>query len=190
VAHFGKETVYAEAAYTDAAFRSLFLANGLARSVEDYLAAGRKAITLLVQPGDPDEFRRILATNDALFATLRANGNTQSPDFKQALTAAGVPASRLTAAGVDFSNIVWLAKTMTQTAAKLLAIDKSPDVPKLRQDLADQIGAFAQQATADFGGPWGFHAMALLGSSSSQKWLLTNAHITGVFENAPRVAHA
>jgi hypothetical protein len=195
VSQFGAETVYAEAIYDDPAFRSLFLTDGKLRDMNDYIAAGKKAITMIVQPHDQDDFRLILATHDGLYEQLASNGNTQSKIFQQMLIDAGVPSANVVAAGVDYTDIAWLAQAMNSTGVKLLAIDQylaahpgtdpgNHDFLQLKKALADQVGRVAQLATEHFGGPWGFNAMTLLGSSSARKWFLTNAHVSGVYESA------
>ena len=185
---FGKTTVYAEAGYNNAAFRSLFFA-GAALDRGVYIRAGLQAIQNLVAPGDPDDFRLILANSVAFFDQLEGIGAVSGPQFAEACVNQGIPANRVPVVGTDFLNVVFLADAMQSAGQKLQAIDQflanNPSIDpshhnfqQLKKQLADALGKVAQQATTDFGGPWGFEAMALLGKSSSQKWLLVNRFIT------------
>lgn len=196
---YGRTTVYAEAAYTNAAFRSLFFNANTPLESSIYALAGREAITNLVTAGDSDDFRLKLATNDTLFKQLQDIGNVQSAEFTEACVSAGVPQSMVPVVGTDYLNIVWFQSAMVNAAKQLSAIDQyiqshSPVDPNdhdflaLKKKLASSLATVVQRATADFGGPWGFKTMAGLGKYSSRKWLIVNSHITQSLPTPPAKA--
>ncbi len=186
---FGETLAYAEAGYNNEAFRALFFNGANLQDPQIYFNAGREAIQGLVAVGDPDDFRLKMATDPTLFNTLRAIGNTGGPEFAEACVAAGIPKDMVPVVGTDFTNVVWLAGALRTAAEKLQAVDQflqlnpgitrdNPDFQHLRQQLARSLGDVAGKATPDFGGPWGFEAMARLGKASSKKWLVVNRYIT------------
>ena len=186
---YGKTTVYAEARYNNADFRSLFFDGGSLVSPDVYASAGRKAIQSLVIKGDDDDLRLILATNDGLFKQLQDIGNVQSSEFIDACVQAGIRKDLVPAVAVDFINVVWLQEAMQTAGRSLSDLDKflsaNPNVDpnnhdflNLKRQLVKSLAGVVQRATADFGGPWGFEAMVWLGKYSSKKWLITNRHIT------------
>ena len=190
VGDYGKTTVYAEARYSDAAFRSLFFADGVLLDPEIYAAAGREAIKSLVAPGDDDDYRLKLANNPALLQALQKIGSVTSTDFINTCVQAGIPHDLVPFVGVDYLNIVWFQKALQSAGQKLSILDQflksNPDVDlridpnfiNLKKQLANSLSSVVKQATADFGGPWGFEAMACLKKFSSKKWLITNQYIT------------
>src|SRR6516162_513834 len=183
---FGKTDVYAEAGYDDRAFRSLFFDDKNAPlSPPTYSNAGREAIANLVQKGDDDDYRLALATDDKLFADLLEIGNTESGEFARRCEKAGVPRDRVRTVTTDFRDVVWFTNAMVTAGERLKAIDKflhsNPNVDpennsfkKLKQQLADKLGEVADTSTVNFGGPWGFETMAVLGKASSKRWLIVN----------------
>jgi hypothetical protein len=71
----------------------------------------------------------------------------------------------------DFVNVIWIKDAMCDAGTKLQAIDQylranpntdpnNRDFLNLKKQLANRLETVAQNATADFGGPWGFEAMA------------------------------
>lgn len=189
IGNFGETTVYAEAGYNNAAFRSLFFADAGLQDPAIYIQAGRQAIQTLVVSGDPDDFRLPMATNDAFFQQLQTIGAVGGPQFAEACVNAGVPQAMVPVVGTDYLDVVWFAGAMQQAGQKLEAINQylasnpngdpqDPHFLQLKSQLAGALAKVAQQSTTDFGGPWGFVTMALLGKSSSQKWLLVNQYVT------------
>ncbi len=197
VNHFGPATVYAEAAYDNEAFYSVFLDHGQLRDPSEYTTAARRAITFVVRPGDPDEARLLMATDDRLFADLCRVGNPSSVEFRTVLSNRGVPPAVVRLVGVDYLNVCFLRDALSSAGPALLAIrqflEKNPHTDpgnhkfkELAAALSKHMAQVAQQATEDFGGPWGFCAMALLRRSATQKWLLVNAHVAGALETTSR----
>jgi hypothetical protein len=187
---FGSTTIYAEANYNAAACRSLFFDGSNLLDPAVYARAGRNAIAFLVQRGDEDNYRLILANNDALFGQLQQIGNVGSSEFKNACINAGIPAAGVPAVGVDYIDIVWLQNALHQAGLRLQKIDaflqQNPNTKpdnstflSLKKDLANHLKSVVKNANADFDGPWGFFAMAELGKASSSRWLLLNQHLTG-----------
>lgn len=187
---FGSTTIYAECGYDDKAFRSLFFdANGALYPRATYTSAGRGAIASLVNKGDEDDYRLIMATNDAFFQTLEPIGSTTSGLFAEACVNAGIAKEHIDAVGSDYINVVWFADAMQKAGTRLKSIDdflkthsntdpNNHDFKKLKQKLADSLGDVTNKATVSFGGPWGFETMAGLGKASSKKWMLVNRYIT------------
>jgi hypothetical protein len=186
---YGKTTVYAEAAYNNSAFRSLFFNGNALLDPGLYASAGREAIKSLVAVGDSDDFRLKLATNDALFQQLQGIGNPANGEFVDACMNAGVPRDMVPVVGTDYLNIVWFQSAMQNAGKQLAAIDlylngnpsvdpNNHDFLGLKKKLAASLATVVQRATADFGGPWGFVTMAELQKYSSRKWLIVNSHIT------------
>lgn len=201
VNHFGPATVYAEAGYDNEAFYSVFLDHGQLRDSSEYTSAARRAITFIVRAGDPDEARLLMATDDRLFADLCRIGNPSSAEFRNVLLDRGIPAAVVPLVGVDYLNVCFLRDALCSAGQALLAIrqflEKNPHTDpgnhkfkELAAALSKHMAQVAQQATEDFGGPWGFTAMALLRRSAKQKWLLVNAHVAGALETPGRAAVA
>lgn len=191
---FGPLTVCAEATYNNDAFYSLFFRDGRLRDPGEYTSAARQAIAYLVQPGDRDEARLLLATDDRLFEELERIGNPQSAEFTEALANRGVPPQTVPAMGTDYLNVAFFTEALSSVGQALLEIQRflaenpnfdpaDPDFKKLASSLSKRLAQLAQEATEDFGGPWGFVAMALLQRSDSQKWLLVNAYLAAALEN-------
>lgn len=193
VNHFGPTTVYAEAGYDNKAFYAVFLDRGRLRDPSEYTSAARRAITFVVRPGDPDEARLLMATDDQLFTDLCKIGNPSSVEFKTVLSNRGIPPAVVPLVGVDYLNVCFFRDALSSSARALLAIqqflERNPhtdpgnhNFKELAAALSKHLGQVAQRATEDFGGPWGFSAMTLLRRSMSQKWLLVNAQVAGALE--------
>jgi hypothetical protein len=193
VSDFGRTTVYAEAGYDNAAFRSIFFSGNQLLNPDVYISAGRAAIQSLVSDGEDDDFRLKLARDDAFFAELTKIGNVQSVDFRNACLNVGLKESQVSAVGVDFLNIHFLKEALAEAGAQLQVLDQffqqhpgadpnGHDFLALKKDLIGKLKSVAGEATERFGGPWGFEAMACLGKASSKKWILTNHFITTLLQ--------
>ena len=138
---------------------------GQPRTIEEYERAGREAIQLLVRPGAFDEYRRQPAIDNALWAKMKsagqANFHVLFPNLSQLEVAVIVS---------DYSVIVWWAKTMSDTAVRLLAVreyvEAHPGVDwgdakfiELRKDLAAHLKQVAADTKEEFGRPWGLISM-------------------------------
>jgi hypothetical protein len=170
--NFGRTTLFAETRYNDSLTTRLFLdEQGQPRDQAVYERAGREAVQLLVERGDPQDFRRRPAIDDELWRSMKslgqANFRTLFPDRQvEALIAA------------DYSVIVWWAETMRRTAEKLAELHRffaehpapspdDPEFPRLRQELARHLESVAENTKPQFGDPWGLVAMDRVAGSQA-----------------------
>lgn len=189
---FGSTTFYAETQYDDALATRLFLnPDGTPRAEEEYERAGRDAIKSLVQAGEPDDYRRLPATDNALWQELRQLGNPQTfknLDKIKALKSAKKLPMEIVVGGVgkDFIVIRWWAKEMRQLGEKLAEIrnflkDKpkidpeNNDFKALRRSLAEHLKGVAGRTREEFGDPWGLVAMDLATGKAAK----AKAQVTG-----------
>jgi hypothetical protein len=182
---FGNTTFYAETKYGNDLVTRLFLtADGRPRPEEDYEQAGRDAIKSLVQAGEPDDYRRLPATDAALWKELRQQGNPQT--FKSLDKIKTLKANKklpmeiiVGGIGTDYLVIRWWAKEMRQMAEKLSEIrDFLKNKPKidpennefkaLRRSLAEHLKGVASRTKNEFGDPWGLVAMDLATGKAAQ----------------------
>ncbi len=186
---FGRTTFYLNTEYDDALTESLFLRpDGQSRSVEEYEQIGRKALRLLIHPGDEDDFRLRALNDDAIWAQVKETGGTPVnlaevfPDLR--------PDSQLPIIAGDYVVIEWWATTMASmavslAAANLLFSQEPPPAPgspgraKIQADLWHRMQDVARNTHDRFAEPWGFLAMDL---ASGQR-AATSAQIT-----SPRLA--
>jgi hypothetical protein len=165
---FGRTTLYAETNFSESLAEQLFLINGKPRAEEDYEGAGRKALALLVQPDDPDDYRRGPATNEELWKEMKAQGQFNLRPLFPKLTS-----HQVEVVAVDYTVIRWWAKAMRKLGEKLQEIDQffaahpNPDpennqFKSLRKRLAKDLASVAATTKSEFGDPWGLVAMDLL----------------------------
>lgn len=178
---FGRTTFYAETAYDDDVANDLFLKNGAPRAQEEYERAGRKALALLVQPGEDDEVRRLPATDDNLWKEMSKQGFA---NFRFIAQLKGLKAAALGAVTTDYTVIKWWAESMSSMSAQLAEmrqfLNDNPHVDPgnktfiaLRNKLASGLKAVAGNTKSEFGDPWGLVAMdQVSGSKASAKTLL------------------
>lgn len=192
---FGSTTLLAETRYDDALVTRLFLdADGQPRSEEEYEQAGRDAIKSLVQAGETDDYRRLPATDNALWREMRQQGNPQSFKFNQkikALKASKKLPMEMVAGGIgaDYLVISWWAREMRQMGEKLAEIrdflKKNPkidpennDFKALRRSLAQHLKGVASRTKSEFGDPWGLVAMDMAtGKAAHARVQLTGRRI-------------
>jgi hypothetical protein len=196
--NFGSTTFYAETQYTDALATRLFLnPDGTPRSEAEYEKAGRDAIKALVQDGEPDDYRRLPATDNALWQDLTRLSNPHNfqtlDKIKQLKLAKKLSMERIVGGiSSDYLVIRWWAKEMRQLGEKLAEIRKFlKDKPKidpgnhdftaLRRDLAEHLKGVASRTKEQFGDPWGLVAMDLATGRAAK----AKVQVTG-----PRVAFA
>jgi hypothetical protein len=186
IREFGRTTVLAEASYGDDAFTALFFNNGRLRYPTEYDRAGRDALRFLTRPEDADGFRLRAAESDSLWASMRANGNVQSAEFRHLFP--DLRAEAVTVIGVDYINIVWWTEAMLKTGQRLQAIREylnqpgtgrtDPKFLELKHDLADQLANLGGRTRQDFGGPWGLLAMSLVATRSGRRFLSFNSSVS------------
>jgi hypothetical protein len=154
---FGRTSVLAETSYDDALSHALFLrSDGTPRTHDEYEAAGRKAVQLLVQPDGDDRFRLAPATDDALWDQMKDLGPANFEQLFPPLPAAVIRA--------DYLAIEWWGDTMCRTGAVLARIGAEP---QLRDQLAKDLRDVAGKAHEQFGKPWGLVAMFLAGGAAA-----------------------
>jgi len=194
--NFGSTTLYVETQYDDALATRLFLnPDGTPRSEAEYEKAGRAAIESLVQAGEPDDYRRLPATDNALWQELTRLGNPQT--FKTLDKIKGLKSAKklsmeiiVGGIGTDYLVIRWWAKEMRQLGEKLAEVrnflkDKpkidpeNNDFKALRRGLAEHLKGVASRTKEEFGDPWGLVAMDLATGRAAK----ARAQLTG-----PRVA--
>ena len=175
---FGSTTFYAESQYDDELVTKLFLnPDGTPRSEAEYEQAGRDAIKSLVQSGEVDDYRRLPATDDALWKELTQLGNPQSfrlvQKIKALKTEKKLPIEIIVGGiGTDYLTIRWWAEEMRKMGEKLSEVRKflqnkpntdpqNNEFKALRRGLAEHLKGVASRTRSEFGDPWGLVAMDL-----------------------------
>jgi hypothetical protein len=178
---FGRTTLYAETSYDEQLANDLFLKNGAARTQEEYERAGRKALALLVQPGEADESRRLPATDDNLWKEMSKQGQ---PNFRFIAQLKPLNPAALGAVTTDYTVIKWWAESMANMSEKLKEmrqfLKENPQIDpgnktfiSLRTKLASSLKAVASKTKSEFGDPWGLVAMDVVsGGNAAAKALL------------------
>lgn len=136
----------------------------------------------LVQKGEVDEFRRLPASDDALWNEMSKQGQ---PNFGSIDRLRGLSAAALGGIKSDYSLIRWWAESMKEMSESLADVRKfldenpaiNPDDDKfksLRKKLASKLKDVASKTKAQFGDPWGLVAMdQASGRRASAKALIT-----------------
>jgi hypothetical protein len=178
---FGRTTFYAETGYDDKLVNDLFLNNGAARSQDEYERAGRKALALLVQSGEADQFRRLPASDDNLWKEMTEQGQA---NFRFVEKLRNLSPAALGAVTSDYGVIMWWAESMKEMSKKLADMRKfiasNPGVDpenntfkSLRKKLASKLKDVASNMKSEFGDPWGLVAMdQVSGGKASAKALI------------------
>lgn len=190
---FGRTTFYAETGYDDKLVNDLFLKNGAPRSQQEYESAGRKALALLVQKGEADDFRQRPAIDDKLWKEMSEKGQFNFASIAKLKT---LPPAALGVVKSDFIVIMWWAESMKEMSARLAEVRKflkdHPGVdPKneafksLREKLAAKLKDVARNTKSEFGDPWGLVAMdQASGGKATAKALIIGTKLA-VFRERP-----
>jgi hypothetical protein len=190
---FGRTTFYAETGYDDPLVNLLFLKDESPRSQEEYERAGRKALVLLVQKGEADDFRRLPAIDDNLWNEMSASGQ---PGFRFIAKLTNLSPAALGAITSDYTVIKWWAESMKEMSARLAevrkflkdhpAIDpKNEAFTALRKKLASKLKEVARNTKSEFGDPWGLVAMdQASGGRASAKAIITGPKVAVFRERA------
>ncbi len=169
---FGRTTLFAETRYNAASTEALFLKpDGAPRGVEEYERAGREALQLLIQPVDPDDYRRRPAADDAVWAQMKRLGPFAGARL--------FPERQRPLIQSDYVLITWWAETMHETAQKLAAVRArfaggpgpgpgDAGFQKAREELAAHLAKVAADTKPQFGEPWGLVAMDRVGGRSAR----------------------
>jgi hypothetical protein len=190
---FGRTTLYAETAYDDALVNHLFLHNGAPRSQKEYDTAGRKAVALLVQQGEVDDFRHLPAVTDSLWEEMSRQGQA---NFGSIGALKNLSASSLGGIRSDYTVIKWWAESMKKMSETLADVrkflDEHPAIDpedktfkSLRKKLASRLKDVASKTKRQFGDPWGLVAMDQAGGGrASAKALITGPSVSIFRERA------
>lgn len=164
---FGRTTLYVETGYDDALVNKLFLTDGAPRTEKEYETAGRRAVAILVQQGERDDFRRAPATVDELWNEMSKQAQ---PAFEFLAPFRTLSKTELAEIKGDFTVIKWWATAMKEMSESLAEvrkfIDSNPGIdPRnkkftaLRKNLASKLKDVASKTKGKFGDPWGLVAM-------------------------------
>jgi hypothetical protein len=165
ISDFGRTTLLAEAEYDSALCRRMFLDdNGRPRSEEEYDRIGLQALRLLVQPDDPDPYRRRPAEDPALWSRMKELGQ---PSFRQVFP--GLNEVQLAVVQGDYTLIRWWSSAMRATAEVLAAIEEVPvHDPEdnrfkiMRVKFSRHLATVAERTQPRWSDPWGLIAVDLL----------------------------
>ncbi len=199
IADFGRSTFYVNTEYDDALTQSLFLhPNGQPRQVEEYERIGRTALSVLIHPGDEDDFRLRALEDDVIWAQVRETGGTPVnlatvfPDLERD--------AQIPIIAGDYVLIAWWATTMASMAVSLAAAKSffSQDPPpafdgpqraKVQADLWHRMQGVASTTHDRFAEPWGLIAMDLAsGQQAVASAQLTSPRLTLRLERPPAAA--
>lgn len=186
---FGRTTFYTETAYGDELVNTLFLNNGKPRSQAEYELAGRKALALLVQSGERDEFRRLPASDDALWKEMTKLGQ---PSFSQIAKLQSLSKLELALVSSDYTVIMWWAVAMKEMSEKLAEMrqflqqnpgvdPKSEAFAKLRKSLSSKLKEVASNTKSEFGDPWGLVAMDQASGQKAAAEAMINGPTLAIF---------
>jgi hypothetical protein len=161
VADFGRTAFLAETAYDPALCRRLFLDGDRVRTEEEYDRAGLDALAALVQPGDPDAYRRAPALDATLWSRMKAAGQFNfAPLFPQ------LGEVQRAVVASDYTVIRWWSRAMHEAASILAEVEALPSrdpsearFQALRARLASHLASVAAHTTPHWGDPWGLVAM-------------------------------
>jgi hypothetical protein len=179
---FGRTTLYVETGYDDALVNKLFLTNGAPRTQQEYETVGRRAVAILVQQGERDDFRRAPATVDKLWDEMSKQAQ---PSFGFLTAFRDLSGTELAEIKGDFTVIKWWARSMKEMSESLAEVRKfiasNPGIDPgnkkftaLRKNLASKLKDVAGKTKAKFGDPWGIIAMdQASGGRASAKAFIT-----------------
>ena len=156
----------------------------------------------MVQAGESDDYRRLPATDDALWKELRQLGNPQSfrlvEKIKALKTEKKLPIEIIVGGiGTDYLVISWWAEEMRKMGERLSEVRKflqnKPNVDPqnnefnaLRRGLAEHLKGVASRTKSQFGDPWGLVAMDLATRQSAKaKVEVTGSRINVIREREP-----
>ncbi len=173
ISDFGRSVFLAETKYDDATARSLFLKEGKARSQAEFEHLGRQALGLLIQAGDPFEYRRLILQEDS-WEKMKKTGQ---PGFKYLFP--GLDSVQIGTLSGDYTLITWWAKTMREAGEALEEMDElfssdsgpapgSDEFESRREKLAKKLKSVAEKTKERFGEPWGLVTMDLASGQSAE----------------------
>ncbi len=167
---FGRSTLFAAAGYDAALASKLFLDGSQARPAEQYEQAGLEALLRLFEPGDENDYIRLVAGNPGIWNEMKQHGFTQYAriyrDHGFALNEVQVQFLNSYAAAV----IDW-AKSMAAMSSELAdwrewseqntARQRRNLFQERREKFIKRLKAVSQTTKAKWSEPWGLVAMYL-----------------------------
>lgn len=169
----GRASVLAEVQFDDTAFEGMFKdPAGKPWEQDHYDAIGRQCVLHLVQPGDPNDFRRIPMEpgNDQLWKEMTGLGPFNLHAVLPTSINSGVPLNLIIH---DYVVIRWWSQAMSVAAEKVTdmrtflaangddaeALKDNHEFNKRRADLANSLTKVVKQSEPDWLDAWGVVAM-------------------------------
>jgi hypothetical protein len=172
---FGRGSLLIDVEYDQAACERMFLAEGKARSRDDYEDVGKLALLNLVQKDDVDAYRRVPLESATLWQRMR---NNVSSDFGTILpppVTSGSDEARKLHVGVvtaDYIMIVWWAEAMATAAERIAKMreflatpgntpdETNTDFMDRRRKVSAAMVEVVRKSPSTYGGdPWGLIAL-------------------------------
>jgi hypothetical protein len=187
----GQSGLYAETKYLAGHARALFFRTKTKLLEEvHYIEAGRRALELLVRPGDLFDELHLLATRQDVWDAVRRAGTLQATTSALApLGFSEVQANRMHS---YWAAIVFWAEAMAQAGSKLSEIEDffkkrrggvdrdDKDLTKLRKQLRKRLIKVVDKTKGKFGEPWGLLAADVLSGR------VASAEVRVVCDDIPR----
>ncbi len=173
IGQFGSSAVLLETDYGQHACETMFLDEaGNPRLETYYERVGRNAILSLVQPGDPEDYRRVPVDSEILWQKMKAAGQFNFRSVLPSPITGGAQENvRLSVVIADFTLITWWADAMSTAAGQLFTMRKflagansatlkdDAAFQKNRAALEDAMAGVIRKNKSSFGDPWGLLAM-------------------------------
>jgi len=185
----GRSTLFIDASYTDDLCKRLFLdAAGQPRPEDEYETLGRRALLLLLPPGDAiNDARRLPLLDDTVWQAMRHTGQ---PGFPTLFGDRGFNPNQLADISSDYTLISWWASSMRRMGEALAQIQtffathprvdlEEKTFKQLRNKLDQAMASVVGNTQAQFGGPWGVLALDLAsGQQASTRLQLVTPRVT------------
>ena len=149
-----------------------------------YEGIGRQALLALVQPHDPDAYRRAPLQDDALWRRMRDVGQASLRQVLPPPITGGDStreAVRVAVVAADYSVIVWWAAAMAEAAARIAdmqaflkgrtasaALDADPEFRRLRERLEKSMVKAIRSNRSTFDDPWGLVALFMAADGTAE----------------------
>ena len=176
---FGKASLLLEAQFGQQACEDLFLDAGGPRPSTFYQGIGRAALLALVQPNEPDAYRRLPLLDNALWLRMVEDRNTLFGILPPPITGGADERVRVGTVRTDLITILWWAETMATAATKLTrmrevlgkqtaaTLEKAPAFVKVRKELQEAMASALRKNTSLFDDPWGLVALSNISRQSA-----------------------
>jgi len=172
---FGRTAFTVETSYGAEASSQVFSSGGQPRPEADFQMAGRKALALLIQPGEEFDYRREIAS-DSVWQQCTTIGNVNAI-AQQLRTGKIRNDQQARVVGSDYILILEWAQAMAKAAqelARMKAVVQATEAldpeeagfKKQRQEVAGSLKKVAGKTRERWGDPWGLVSMALVPEQS------------------------